>query len=73
MTRRAEQRVYTAETKAAAKVDNLESLEADLTEAVTEVTSQWQDKAEAIETLEIGLEKTDITVEPPVLIWIPVA
>ena len=72
MTRRAEQRVYSAETKAAAKVESLDSLEADLTDAVTEVTSQWQDRAEAIETMEIGLEKTDITVETPVLIWIPV-
>jgi hypothetical protein len=72
MTRRAEQRVYSAETKAAAKVESLESLESDLTDAVTEVTSQWQDRAEAIDALEIGLEKTDITVETPVLIWIPV-
>lgn len=72
MTRRAEQRVYTAETKASAKVESLESLEADLIDAVTEVTSQWQDRAEATEALEIGPEKTDISVEPPVLIWIPV-
>ncbi|MBI5157095.1 MAG: ATP-binding protein [Acidimicrobiia bacterium] len=72
MTRRAEQRVHSAEAKAAAKVESLESLEADLTDAVTEATSRWQDKAEAIDTLEIGLEKTDITVETPVLIWIPV-
>lgn len=72
MTRRAEQRAYTAETKAAAKVESLEALEADLTDAVTEVTSEWQTKAESIERVDIGLEKTDIAIEPPVLIWIPV-
>jgi hypothetical protein len=72
MTRRAEQRVYSAETKAAAKTESLEGLEADLAEAVAAVTDEWQAKADRIEPLEIGLEKTDVTVETPMLIWIPV-
>ena len=72
MTRRAEQRAKSAESKAAAKQEGLEALEADMTTAVTEVTSAWQAKAAAVETVEIGLEKTDVTVEPPVLIWVPV-
>jgi hypothetical protein len=72
MTRRAEQRAYSAETKAAAKQESLDALENDLTAAVTDVTSEWHAKAEAVETIEIGLEKTDISVEPPVLVWVPV-
>ena len=72
MTRRAEQRAYTAESRAAAKVETLNELEADLAAAVTDVTDQWQAKAEAVEPLEIGLEKTDVGVESPLLIWVPV-
>ncbi len=73
MTRRAEQRVHTAESRAAAKVESLEELEADMAEAVAEVTTEWQSKADLVEPLEIGLEKADVSGETPVLIWIPVA
>jgi hypothetical protein len=72
MTRRAEQRVYSAETRAAEKTETLEALEADLTEAVAAVTDEWQAKAGQVEPMEIGLEKTDVTVETPVLVWVPV-
>ncbi len=72
MTRRAEQRAYTAEAKAAAKAESLEALEADLADAVAIVTAEWQAKADQVEPMAIGLEKTDVTVETPVLIWVPV-
>ncbi len=72
MTRRAEQRAHSAETKAAAKVESLETLETDLAKAVEAATTEWQSKAERVEPIEIGLEKTDVTVETPVLVWIPV-
>ena len=73
MTRRAEQRVHSAEAKATARTESLDALEADLTAAVTAVTAEWQGNADQVEPLEIGLERTDVTVETPMLIWIPVA
>jgi hypothetical protein len=66
-------RVYSAETKATAKAESLEALETDLAAAVAAVTDEWQARAGQIEPLEIGLERTDVTVESPVLIWVPVA
>ncbi len=44
-----------------------------MAEAVAEVTTEWQSKADLVEPLEIGLEKADVSGETPVLIWIPVA
>ena len=72
MTRKAEQRLRTAEAKEAKEMTDVVELEAELDEEFAKITAEWQDKADAIETLEIGLEKTDITVEEPVLVWIPV-
>jgi hypothetical protein len=72
MTRRAEQRVRSAEAKAAKEVEDVEELEADLEEEFAEITEAFRKKAESIETLEIGLEKTDIQVEDPILVWVPV-
>jgi predicted RNA-binding Zn ribbon-like protein len=56
MTRRAEQRVYSAESKATARTESLEMLEADLSEAVAAVTDEWQAKADQVGP-EIGLNE----------------
>ena len=73
MTRRAEQRVSAAEQRTAKEQTDVDRLEADMSEAVDEIAGAWQAKAEAVETMTIGLEKTDIQVEPPVLVWVPVS
>ncbi len=73
MTRKAEQRVKKAEAKVSDKVEDLDELEQDVEEAAADVLEEWSEKAADIETLEIGLEKSDISVEDPVLVWIPVA
>lgn len=61
-----------AEAKAAKEAEDVEELEADLEEEFAEITEAWRQKAESIEALEIGLEKTDIQVDAPILVWVPV-
>jgi hypothetical protein len=72
MTRKAEQRLTSAEAKASKEVADVDELEADLDAEFAEITERWRKVVEDIETLEIGLEKTDIVVDSPVLVWIPV-
>jgi hypothetical protein len=72
MTRKAEQRLSAAEAKAAKEVSDVDELEADLEKEFAEIAEQWRQRAGSIDALEISLEKTDIVVEPPVLVWIPV-
>lgn len=73
MTRRAEQRLRTAEVKYTGKVEDLEALKEDLDEEILEIDADWRRKAEDIETFEIGLEKTDVSVGEVALLWIPTA
>jgi len=39
---------------------------------VAEIDEEWNEKAEAIEPLEIGLEKNDISVDEVGLLWLPI-
>ncbi len=68
--RRTEERLETAEAKVADKAEDIAELEADLADDILEITSEWEDKAENIEPLEIGLEKTDISVRELRLAWV---
>jgi len=72
-TRKAEQRLRTAEAKLTDKVEDLEELEDDLAEEILEIDAAWREKGAAIETMEVGLEKTDIAVAEVALVWVPVA
>lgn len=67
----AEERLETAENRLADKVDELEALETELTDSLWEIQSEWDDKAKNIETIEVPLEKTDISIDDFSLIWIP--
>ncbi len=66
-----EARLHTAQNRVAEKIEELEELEAELQDAVIEIDDEWTEKAENIETDEIPLEKTDITVEDLLLVWLP--
>jgi hypothetical protein len=66
------QRIRTIENRIEEKNLALEDLEEDLAEAVAEIDQEWDAKAEAIEPLEISLEKNDITVDEVCLLWLPV-
>ncbi len=68
----AQARLDSARNRAAEKIDQLEELEADLQEAVIEIDDEWTTKAEAVEEFEVSLEKSDITVQDPVLVWLPI-
>ncbi len=66
-------RLETARNRAAEKIDALDQLEYDLQEAVIEIDDEWNTKAAEIESVEIPLEQTDISVEDTLLVWLPVA
>ncbi len=71
MTSRTAQRMESAENRVEEKVDELAGLEQELADALLEIDEKWQEREEAIEAVEIGLEKTDVTVDQVALVWIP--
>lgn len=71
-TVRTKERLRTAQERYSAKAEALDDLEADLADDVTEITDKWNDAATTIEPLEIGLEKTDISIDEVALVWVPV-
>ena len=68
---RTSQRVETAQNRVDDKPVELEELEADLADQLVAIDDRWNDDAAQIETLPVGLEKTDITVDEVSLVWIP--
>lgn len=69
-TGKAEQRIATAENRYAEKLNDLNDLRDEVEDDINQVTFEWQDKAHNIETLDVPLEKTDISVDDIALIWI---
>jgi gas vesicle protein len=69
----ASQRVESAKNRLDEKIDELEELADALIESLEESQDAWEEAAENIDTFEVGLEKTDITVEDLVLVWVPTA
>lgn len=67
-----EARLHTAQNRVAEKIDELEQLELELQDAVIEIDDEWSEKAAAIEPSDIPLEKTDITIDDFLLVWLPV-
>ncbi len=72
MTRQTQERLQTATEKLTDKTDQLDALEDDLEDDVTDIMSTWESAAGDIETVEIGLEKTDISVDELSLVWVRV-
>ena len=66
------QRIETIENRIEEKNLALEDLEEDLRETVAGIDEEWNQKAEAIEPLEISLEKNDISVDEVGLLWFPI-
>ncbi len=67
----AEERLRTAENRLEENADKLEALETELTDSLWEIQTDWDEKAEEIETIEVPLEKTDISIDDFVLVWLP--
>jgi hypothetical protein len=72
-TNAAGERLDAAENKVTRLQDDLAELEADLAADLVEIDAAWRERAAAVETMRIGLEKSDIRVTQVVLAWLPVA
>ncbi len=70
MTERARQRLRSAAETAEDHVDRIEELERDLAREVEKIDGEWEEAAAAIETMEVGLEKNDISVAELTLVWV---
>ena len=70
-TRTTQERLSSAEDKYNDYVQRLDELENDLAEDFQEITAKWNAAAATIEPLEIGLEKTDISIDELSLVWVP--
>lgn len=67
----AEERLRTAENRLEENADKLENLETELTDSLWEIQSDWDERAKEIETIEVPLEKTDISIDDFMLVWVP--
>nr|NIR38790.1 ATP-binding protein [Actinomycetota bacterium]NIS33425.1 ATP-binding protein [Actinomycetota bacterium]NIT96885.1 ATP-binding protein [Actinomycetota bacterium]NIU20559.1 ATP-binding protein [Actinomycetota bacterium]NIU68319.1 ATP-binding protein [Actinomycetota bacterium] len=71
MSSNAAERVATAKNRLAERVDELEDLADALRDALQDSQDAWDTAAGDIVEYEVGLERTDISVEDLVLVWIP--
>ena len=72
MAQKAQERLRTAENRYADLVDDKEELEAEVHEDLIEIQDEWSEKVFEIESIAVGLEKSDITIDDVALVWIPV-
>lgn len=72
-TRTAERRLERARDRVTDEVEDLEELEDDLAADLAEIVEEWETKAEDVEPMEIGPDKSDISVGELMLVWVPVA
>lgn len=72
MAAKAEERLKTAENRYEDLIDDREQLEETLADDLTQIQDEWSDKVSDIESMDVGLEKADITIDDLTLIWIPV-
>ena len=70
-TRRAEQRLATAQDRYGDLLADLEELEDELADDITEITRRWEEAAGHVEEVTVPLEAADVEVEPPILVWVP--
>ena len=68
---KARERLETAENRYRDAMEDLDQLRAEYEEDENEIVFEWQDKAQVIESYEVGLEKADIGVDDAMLVWIP--
>lgn len=71
MAGRAEERVRTAENRYNDLIEDRQELEETLAEDLYEIQDEWEEKAANIESMTVGLEKTDISIDDVALVWIP--
>jgi hypothetical protein len=69
-TKRTEERLDTAVAAATDRQSDLDELEDQLEKDFQEITAKWNEAAARVESVEIPLEKTDVSVAPLQLVWI---
>lgn len=69
---KAEERLKSAENRYNELLEDRDELEAALSEDLYEIHDEWDAKAADIHRMTVGLEKTDITLDDAILLWIPV-
>ncbi|MGF1599555.1 MAG: ATP-binding protein [Acidimicrobiales bacterium] len=67
-----EARLDSARNRVAEKIEELEELELDLQGALLEIDDDWSKRAAAIVDKPIPLEKSDITIDELMAVWLPV-
>ena len=72
MTSAAKNRLETAVDKVELLTADMQALDDELADALVAIDGRWAAKADAIETMAIGLEKSDITVDEVAIVWVPV-
>jgi hypothetical protein len=72
-SREAARRVETAQNRVEDKRDALEQLEAEMAEELAAIDAKSKQDAAAIESVDVGLEKTDVRVTSFSVVWVPVA
>jgi len=71
-TVRTQERLRSAEQRLDEYENAVGDLEDELAQELRQIWEEWQSAAEEVETLEVGLEKTDVRVEEIRLFWAPV-
>ncbi len=72
MAQKAAERLKTAENRYADLMEDKDELEMELSEDLIEIQDEWSEKVHEIESVTVGLEKTDISIDDVALIWIPI-
>lgn len=67
------ERLDTAMNRQLEQEHALAELEQDLADGLVAIEDEWMARAEAVEEVDIPLDKSDIEVRAPVLIWVPSA
>ncbi|MEZ5322102.1 MAG: DUF87 domain-containing protein [Microthrixaceae bacterium] len=70
-TQRTGDRMEQAMARVEDKTADLNALNDQLAQEITDIVAHWNDVAATIETATIPLEKTDITVDQVALVWVP--
>jgi hypothetical protein len=71
-TVRTQERLRSAEQRLDEYENAVRDLEDELSQELQDIWQEWRSAAEDVETLEVGLEKTDVRVEEIRLFWAPI-
>ncbi len=72
MAQKAAERLKTAEHRYNDLLEDRDELEIELGDDLNDIQDEWAEKIHEIESVTVGLEKTDIRIDDVALIWIPV-